>query len=340
MRVIQVGLGYWGRQWAQMVRANPAYELVAVVDADHRALDETRADHGLPDSRRFKSLSRALDSVEAEAVLIITSAEMHAPLALEALKAGKHVLCEKPMALTLAEAQAMLVAAEQAECYLMIAQNYRFRAPALTARSVIEAGRIGRVQSIHVRFARDRVTAFKLENDPWHTLLDHPVLEEMAIHHLDLVRFLLGVDAEKVYAYEWGMTPQRAWAPGITCVINMKDGTVVTYTSDWFPRRAETSWNGEWHICGERGSLVWSGGHSDWNEADMKLHLGDAATDIVPSVKAETIDRAAELVEFAAAVREGRQPVTSGQDNIRSLAIMFTAMRSVQSGQPEDVVEE
>src|SRR4051794_12148934 len=106
LRIIQAGMGGWGRDWARTVlQPDDEVEVVASVDADAASLALAREQLDLPASSCFESLSVALKAVDAEAVLITASIAGHVPLAMEALKAGKHVLLEKPFAPSVDEAR-------------------------------------------------------------------------------------------------------------------------------------------------------------------------------------------------------------------------------------------
>src|SRR5829696_2456746 len=127
LRIIQAGMGGWGRDWARNVLArDDMVALVACVDADPAVLALARQQLALPAERTFADLAAALADVEAEAVLITASLPGHVPLAVEALRAGKHVLLEKPFAPSVAEARQVVDLAAAQERVLMISQNYRF----------------------------------------------------------------------------------------------------------------------------------------------------------------------------------------------------------------------
>ena len=106
LRIIQAGMGGWGRDWAKMVlQRDDTVALVACVDADPAALAMARKQLDLPPNIYFEGLASAFAAVDAEAVLITSNLEGHVPLAVEALNAGKHVLLEKPFAPSLADAR-------------------------------------------------------------------------------------------------------------------------------------------------------------------------------------------------------------------------------------------
>ena len=142
LRMIQVGLGGWGRNWAKtVVIQNKKVELVAGVDAVPEVL--AIAQKELTIERYFSSLDEALATVDADAVLITASLEGHVPTALTALAAGKHVLLEKPFAPTLEEAQGVVAKAAQQKRILMISQNYRYYPAVKAVQKLIQEGKLG-----------------------------------------------------------------------------------------------------------------------------------------------------------------------------------------------------
>ena len=106
LRLVQVGMGGWGRNWAtHVIPRSEDVDLVACVDVNAEALVQVQQLLNMSPEQCFPTLESALETVEADAVLITASLPAHVPAALKALDAGKHVLLEKPFAPTIAEAQ-------------------------------------------------------------------------------------------------------------------------------------------------------------------------------------------------------------------------------------------
>ncbi len=121
IRLIQVGMGGWGQDWTHnVVHRSEDVALVACVDANPAALARAQTNLDVPVECCFPTIESALNSVEADAVLITASLPAHVPVALAALAAGKHVLLEKPFAATVAEAQQVVAAADKCDRILMI----------------------------------------------------------------------------------------------------------------------------------------------------------------------------------------------------------------------------
>ena len=194
VRVCLVGAGRVARVHANsLVNHVPAAELVALVDPDARALAETADLFGI--EKRFSSLEEALESMAFDAVVITTPTFTHKQLAVLAANAGKHILLEKPMALNLAECDAIIAAAEANGVVLQLGFMRRFDPEFVAAAQRIEAGEIGQPMLIKSlthgpglppAWARDLKTS-------------NGMLAEVNSHDWDSVRWLMGSDYERVY---------------------------------------------------------------------------------------------------------------------------------------------
>lgn len=335
--LIQVGLGGWGRDWTRVVREVPGVEAAAFVDTSPEAL-ALAVEAGVDRSRCFASLADALEAVPSGAVLITTGAGGHAPVALQALEAGLPVLVEKPFTVTLEEARTVVEAAEQRGLPLMVSQNYRFHpAPRLAAR-VVQEGQLGAVGFVEVDFRRDHA---RRPASAHHALPD-PLLMDMAIHHFDLMRFVLGQEPVRI-----SCTPfNPPWSPfrdpaGAAAAIEFAGGLVVSYRGSWASSGPVTPWAGEWRMDAERGEIRWTSRDEPTPDYVAVRDLGTSspAPRRLPLPEVPRLDRAGALAEFAAALREGRSPASSGRENLGSLALALAARRSAREGRPVELSE-
>lgn len=342
VRLIHVGLGGWGGNWARTVMPAVAdVEVVAVVDPDAATLREVVVDVGLDPSQAFGSLAEALAVTDAEAVVITSPAVTHVPLALEALDAGLHVLVEKPLANSVAEALRAVERAEELGLLLQVSQNYRhYPAPQLT-RELLRDDAVGELASIAVDFRQWDNDAPKATHP--HYAFPHPLIADMAIHHFDLLRMITGREAVSVYAKTSAPTFSKyVHDAAAALVIELEGGLVVSYRGGWLSRGTPTAWAGEWSIQGESGEIFFTsrgGGEKEDASRDVvTLRTAEAsASESLPLAVSDLYDRAAGLREFARAIRGGALPETTGRDNIGSIAIMDAALRSAESGRAEPV---
>ena len=331
MRVIQVGLGGFGRSWARIVQAAPGIELAGAVDPSPAARAWASDTLHLDDRALFADLETALTGAAAEGVLVITPPDTHHAVATAALQAGKHVLLEKPLATTVDEARDLIRAADAAQRTLMVSQNYRTRPGAVAARQAVAEGLLGDLTAVRVRCLRDTRGLWPADNFRYE--MRHPFVLDMSIHHADLLRAITGEEVTAIYARGWRVpdSPYQ-YDPAVAAMMTLSGGATVLYEGDWATHSPETSWNGDWELIGERGRLIWTGSASDAMSSTLLVQLsGEAPRErSLPSLAVS--DRAASLSLFAEAIRSGREPETSARDNIRSLGIVLGCVASIEAG--------
>lgn len=328
LALIQVGLGGFGRSWAHIAQQSTAATLAAVVDTAPQARAWAADTLGVP---TFASLADALAAQPADAVLVATPPDSHHAVATTALRAGRHVLVEKPLASTLAEAEAMVATANAAGRVLMVSQNYRFRPAARAVQAVVAGGDLGDLVAVRIHFRRDTRTGFGVGN--FRYTMRHPLLLDMAIHHFDLLRAVTGCNVTRLSARSWA-APDSLYQHHPTTVVTMAlaGGATAVYDGDWASRDGDTSWNGAWDILGEKGRLTWRGGVDNAETAELRLELwGREPRDMLLPVLPLT-DRPAVLNAFAGAIATGEPPETCAADNIHSLAIVLGAVAASESG--------
>ncbi|BCL83721.1 oxidoreductase [Ktedonobacteria bacterium brp13] len=332
MRLIHVGLGGWGLDWSRNVLSKTKdVEIAAWVEIDPEALAQAQKNLDLPAERCFTSLEHAFSTVEAEAVLITTSLPGHVPVAIAALNAGKHVLLEKPFAPSVAEAQQVVDLAAQRECVLMVSQNYRYFPAPQKATALLRDGQLGTVSSVNIDFRKYDNSAPRETHR--HYYITEPLLLDMAIHHFDLMRMVLQQEPRKVFCTTWNPTWSNFKEPpaGALTVIFDK-GTVVNYSGSWISAGKPTLWAGEWHMECTQGEIAWT---SRGEEPDrLVMHQLQETPQEVELPGISLTDRDGSLAAFVEAVRTGKEPATSGRNNLPTLALMFAAIESARTGEP------
>lgn len=328
MRLLQVGLGGFGRSWVEIAAAAPGIVLVGAVDPDPAARDRARVATGLPTEALFPTLADALAGPPFDAVLLATPPATHHPIGLAALAAGKHVLVEKPLATTLPDAQTLVAAAETAGRILMVSQNYRFRPPARAMHAVVASGAVGRLLSVKIAHRRNTRTLFGEGN--FRYAMAHPLVIDMAIHHVDLLRMIAGREVVSLDARGWRV-PDSPFAhdPAVAALMTLDGGASVRYDGDWATHDTETSWNGDWEILGEDGILRWTGDAANALTGEVTLRRWGGPAEPVAQPSLAFVDRVGTLDAFRRAVADGAEPETSGRDNLGSLAVVLAMAAAV-----------
>lgn len=339
--IVQVGLGGWGRSWADIVMASDDWELAAVVDVDPARLEEAAQRHGLAAHRVHTTLGAAVEAVEADACLVVVPPEAHAEVVIEAAGRGLHCLVEKPLADGIADARRMVAAADAADVRLMVNQNYRFRRAARTVGRLMRQGVVGRLGAVDIRF--QKAARF---GGGFREQMDHPLVLDMAIHHFDLLRGALGFEPATVTARSWN--PSWSWFRGDACanvVFEAADGAVAVYGGSWVSRGWETTWDGDWRIQGVDGEIHWA-------DNRVSLRPESVFTSVFQSGAREREgrlefdldllereDRLAALEIFRRAVEAREEPETSGRDNLKTLATVLAVRQSIERGEPVTLKE-
>lgn len=332
LRLIQVGLGWWGWNWAfEITRDVPGVELVAWVDRDPvvRAREIERV--GLPPERVFATLEEACRTVEADAALLVVPLAAHRALTEAAIEAGLHVLVEKPFTETLADARRLAELARQRGRVLMVSQNYRWFPAPRHARTLLHDGAIGEVTAVTLDFAMLYGPGYR------YFFLDEPLLSDMAIHHFDALRFLLKDEPVEVACWGWNEpgSPFKG-NPAALAVIRFARGTRVSYRGSWIARGAQTDYGGAWRLEGTEGALQFSfRGPGDLRELADRLTLWRGGRQEPVTMPGLTLkDRKGVLATFADWIARGERPedASSAEDNIMSLALVFAAIRSARAG--------
>lgn len=337
IRLIQVGLGFWGGSWAEEILPTvPSVEVVARVDPDPAARARLRERMGERAGPLFATLEEARAAVAADAVLASLPTRFHVAVCREALEAGLHVLTEKPFAPTLAEAVDLVRLAAARGLVLGVSQNYRWYPAARRAAALVADQTLGAPVAVAIDFRRDAVAE-------GHRYLDipDPLLADMAIHHFDLLRFVLAREPVAVVARSWNPpgSPFRHDASA-ALLVTLEGGVVASWRGSWLSRGPATPWAGEWVIEAEAGQIEWTcrGNAGARLAADrLAIRRPGGPAEPQPLEPVPFHDRAGAVAAFAEAILGGRPPpgFPSGADNLGSLSLVEAAVRSaVRGGEP------
>jgi 1,5-anhydro-D-fructose reductase (1,5-anhydro-D-mannitol-forming) len=278
--------------------------------------------HGIPSFTT--SLDEVLSDPSVDAVYISSTNEKHRAQALAAIAAGKHVLCEKPLAMTVAEAREMVGAAEAAG--LVFATNHHLRNAAthLAIRDLIAGGRIGRVLSArvhHAVFLPPHLQGWRI-ND---ASAGGGVIPDITVHDADTVRFLLAEDPQEVIAMAGQSGMGQGVEDSVMSIWSMPSGTMVTAHESFTHRFAETAVE----VHGTEGSIYARGVMTQRpvGEVEIVTAEGRQAVSVTPH---NLYERAVRL--FAEAVEGRGRPAADGWDGVSSLAVALAVREAARSG--------
>jgi predicted dehydrogenase len=318
-RVGLIGAGLQGNRRAPVLRRFKDTALVMVASL-HRSQAQALADI----TGCKEATDRWQDIIERDdinAVLVCTPPDLHAPMSIAAMRAGKHVLCEKPLARTVADAEDMLRVAGESGATLKCGFNHRHHPGVQKARQWVDEGAIGELDFMRCRYGICGRPGYEKEwrADPAVSGGGH--LMEQGIHAIDLFRWFLGDFSEAV-----GFTSTRFWDikpledNGFALLRNAR-GQIASLHSSL------TQWKNIFslEIFGREGYIIVEGlGGAYGNE---KITLGKR--DLTAPFRAETTeflggDRSwhDEWQEFAAAIAQKREPLGNGRDGLEALKLV------------------
>lgn len=207
MRLLILGTGGMANNHAKHFAKIDGVQLVGGVDVDPRRVDAFNATHGI--DRGFASLDAALAWGEFDAVANVTPDAIHHPTSIAALKAGKHVFCEKPLATDHAKAMEMTEVAEASGCIAMVNLTYRNVAELQRAREIVTSGQIGAVKHVEASYLQSWLVSkawgdWRTESQwLWRLSKKHGsngVLGDIGVHILDFASYGSGLEIEHIFA--------------------------------------------------------------------------------------------------------------------------------------------
>jgi 1,5-anhydro-D-fructose reductase (1,5-anhydro-D-mannitol-forming) len=280
------------------------------------------ADHGIP--AHVTDLDALLADPAIGAVYVSSTNEKHYPQAMAAIAAGKHVLCEKPLAMTLAQATAMVRAAESAG--LSFATNHHLRCSGShrAVREVIAEGRIGRVLSARIHHAVHLPEALRgwRIND---ASAGGGVIPDVTVHDADVVRFLLAEDPETVVAQMAASGMGEGVEDSCMSVWTMPSGAMVMAHESFTHPFAGTALE----VHGTEGSVFATGVMTQRPVGEITL-VTAAGREGMPFSPHDLYARG--VAEFLAAVEGRGRPAADGRDGVKSLAVALAVREAARTG--------
>jgi predicted dehydrogenase len=336
IRIIQVGLGTHGRGWAKLVLPNiPEVEVVAYVDSDPNALELLRRETNPPREKLFESVKEAINATGPEAVLNTTALPGHLPVTKLALEAGLHVIVEKPFAPTIGAAQELVDIAARAGLVLAVSQNYRYFPAPRAIAALVKSESLGKLHEVSVDFRR--YSTVGPNGRGRHHLEEQPLLQDMSIHHFDLLRLILGSEPGRIYCEAWNPRWTPFNGPSATVASINFPGVVVSYRGSWITAGPVTPWAGQWSLEFERGEVFWTSGGDDRKHDRVVVRPRGGHP---RSAKLNPMARTGPwgtITEFAECVRSGREPETSGRNNLGTVAFVAAAVESASVHEPVSI---
>ncbi|MCC7128790.1 MAG: Gfo/Idh/MocA family oxidoreductase, partial [Anaerolineae bacterium] len=300
---------------------NPHVRIAAVCDTVLERAEEMTEIYG---GKAFSDYRDLLALKGLDAVIVCATNTTHAEMTIAALQAGKHVLCEKPMATTLPAARAMIEAAEQSGKFLMIAHNQRLAPACVKAGEILQSGKLGKVLTFQTVFGHPGSEYWAIDaGRTWfyeRQVAGLGVMSDLGIHKIDLVHWLLDDDFSEAAAMAGTLNKVNAAGALIDvednalCLLRTKRGVMGTVTVSWTYQKED---NSTIFYC-EKGVLrIYA--HPDYqlivdySNTEGEYHkVGEIPTN-VKQVKSGIVDL------FVDCLVNNRKPEISGEEGYKAL---------------------
>ena len=310
------------------VKVSESCRIAGIVSGHRDKADKVAQEYGVPATSiySYEDMERMADNKEIDAVYVALPNSMHAEYTIRSAKAGKHVLCEKPMAVSSAECEQMIGACKSANRKLLIAYRLQYEPNTLKALAAAQGGQIGRLEMIDASFG------FNIQPGEWRLskkLAGGGPLMDVGIYCLNACRFISGEEPMEVDA-RWAILDKDGRfaevEENLVWTMRFPSGMLATCNTSY-----GTNTGGYYRVFGSKGSLQMEPAYS---YEGLKLKIGDDQT--VPDSNPHQFQREAD--HLAECIRENKKPRSSGEEGLRDLRIMEAIYSSCKQGEPVKLV--
>lgn len=316
--------------------ANPNVKLAAYYDLNFERASEVAKKFG---GKAYSSVAELLANPEIDAVSVCTSNTTHAEITIAALKAGKHVLCEKPMATTLEDCEAMVKTASETGKFLMLGQNQRLAKAHVKAKELLRDGLIGEIVSFRSTFGHGGPETWSIDpgKNVWFFDKNKAAMGAMAdlgIHKTDLIHFITGQTVVETTAKVTTLDKRDTEGNLISvddnafCIYRLSGGAMGTMTASWTYYGAEDN---STVVYGTKGIMR----IYDDPEYSIKVTTRDGDRILYQTDKIQTNDNQTKsgiIDAFVDSLVENREPEISGSEVLKTMRVIFASIESSRTG--------
>ena len=312
------------------MRANGG-DVVAVLSSDASRGQRYAETHGIP--RSTTDLAALVEAPDIDAVYISTTNELHRDQLFAAAAAGKHVMCEKPLALTLADARAMVAECERRGVVMGTNHHLRNAATHRAMRDAIAEGRIGKplfARVFHAVYLPPHLQGWRIKRPG----AGGGVILDITVHDADTLRFVLGDEAESVTAMvsRAGMG-EAGLEDGVMGVVRFSGGVLAQFHDAFTTRYATTGFE----VHGEEGSLVAT---DCMTQQPMGVVVLRTAGGTEPLTLSHESLYARSIRLFQEAAAGAGAPAATGEDGVRSLAFALATIEAARTGRETSIASQ
>ena len=321
--------------------ANPHAEIRGFYDLNTKRAQELAEKYG---GKAYDSYEALLADPDIDAVSVCAANHVHAEISIAALKAGKHVLCEKPMAISLEECEAMVQAAKDSGKYLMIGQNQRLAKAHSKARELIASGAIGKVLTFRTIFGHGGPETWSIDPGSNVWFFDRSkaamgALADLGIHKTDMIQYVLGAKIVKTQAVLTTLDKRDATGSLIgvddnaICIFEMDNGAIGTMTASWTYYSAEDNTT---VIYGTKGELRLYD-HPQYSVRQINRD-GTRIDYQIDQIQTNDNQTASGIIDlFVESLVENKEPEISGENVPHAMKAVFASIESSATGRAVEV---
>lgn len=330
VRYAVVGLGY-----ISQIAVLPAFaharensEVTALVSGDQQKLKKLSRKYNVRRTYSYEQYSDCLSSGEVDAVYVALPNSMHRAYSEAASEAGKHVLCEKPMAFDESECDAMIASAKNARVKLMVAYRLHFEQGNLYAVETIRSGKIGEPRIFSSVFSQQvRNGNSRLGED-----LGGGPLYDMGVYCINAARYLFRVEPEEVFGWSLKNPTDERFreVPEMTsALLRFPDNRIASFTSSFGATDRSA-----FEVVGTKGVLKMDPAYEMASDLKAELNIDGRTTTKVFKKRDQF---APELIYFSDCVLSNREPKPSGEEGLADVRVMNALLESAKSNRPVSV---
>ena len=316
------------RQMAPAIADTAGHELAAVWRREEGAARAFAEAHGA--RRWYVDAEEMLADPQVNAVYVATPPHLHARQTILAAEAGKHALCEKPMALTTAEARRMIEACRANGVMLTVCYYQRFNARHRRARALVEEGAIGQVTAARINFSE----RFPPQTGVWHhdpAISGGGPMMDLGIHCIDLLRFLCG-PVRSVSALVETLVDSSPVDDTATLLLRMEGGAQAVITSHWTTANHDPDRFNSIELYGTEGTITASPIQAKDSSGGLRVVRADGVQDYAVGPGGQR-PHIALLEAFSRAAEGSKANPIPGEEGLAGLAVVEAALASARSGQ-------
>lgn len=332
INIAVIGTGAFGLHHIRGIKENENAILSAVCDIDENVAAQQAKQHNVPYYTDYKELLKN-DSVDA--VSIATPDFMHCEHVTQALRAGKHVLCEKPLALNLDECKIMIAEAKKSDRIFMVGQICRYTPSFAAVKEIIDRGEIGNIYFIESEYAHDYAS---MPKDSWRRRPDRHGMIGGGCHAVDLIRWLAGNPTE-VFAYSSHMM-LKDWPTSDSTIGIMKfesGACAKVYCSTGCKR----DYTMRTVVYGTKGTIIVDNTSNTFtlykeDESDNELLYGHKKHEIGINVPVTVANHNIknEVSDFLNLINSNNEISVNAVEGASTVAVCSAILQSCESGQP------